>query len=770
MTENIYRQKLKDILKSNYVLPDTCPASYLDYDEPHDGEIDADNRNLKELSERSNFLNDLFDTLTASPAHKERFGSYYCFLKEAMNKKVQDKSAANYDDNSAQKCITDLIESAKDGTVAHYLTGVKGAGKTFFINYLVSYYRDLFIENRVIYIRTSLLKRSDEETITDRVARQSIKILVDYYFEPSILNITEFDSYLRTAAPEKFSNGEFSSELKKFIEDLDYRSAPIWIFKYLHKFIMEMDYSFLFIIDGLDAVEPTTKEEERFTEWFIEVMQFAEGELPFTGAWLFVAREESYRKHFPKKKSLAAMRSLGQFRGKTYTVKPTCLFVALKKRAEYQSCVFTTKENDSLLLGIKNIHSIVAKMIAKAFALDNLHFMQQEKLGFIPKHKDKSQSADHEVYERLSDIFAGDMRKAFYACHIALLASLSMQISIKGLAIEHLSTRDIAEALQSLEELFNGKSHELSFEESIYLSQVYRLVHPFVCGLNLYCVPPFEYSYMNKSLANTLTDGYDIESGTMPNLFQMNMDIIYEHSDDNSHKIVMAKFAKIIVLIYFYKFSYNESGVNFRKKKHLIYTSFKVLFDKPVLDVVLKELIYFNAIEEGRGASKAYSLTPGGEFYVEHFLWNSDYLACVMNTIAVPSFLFTSEKYTTLKYLSESEVLLKLNSTVNDKKTLTLNCKRHFNRILFATYLEWSWNDCLKSFEHARDIENLDSALVHVTDGLYSLKVDAVTKASRLISSHPSLIQSVSNSDMPRSLVSGLDAYKHLITKRFDEA
>ena len=767
MNENIYSQKIDEIIKSHFVLPATHPKSFIDYNEPHDEDIGTENSLLKELLGRSNFLNDVFDHLRASPNHKEKFASYYCFLSEAVSfkNKEQDKNITNYNEENAQACIDKLIESSKKETNAHYLIGPKGAGKTFFINYLVSFFKDRFIDNKIIYVRTSLLKRDEEEQIVDRVARQALIILSNHYYKDGPLKISEFEGYLRHNEPRLLTDGEFDTDIKNFMHELDGRRAPLQLFKHMHRHILEQGYKFLFIIDGLDAVEPTTEEEQRFDDWFQEVMRFAQGELPFDGGWLFVARDDSYHKHFSNQKSLAATRSLGQFNGEKFEIKPPCIFVALKKRAEYHAHIFQKEYDRDKTLGIRSIHAIVAKMVARSFTIDKLHTRQQVKVGFIPKHKDSSRPDDYEIYAKLSDIFAGDIRKAFYTCHIVLLASISMHITKKRIEIKYVNSDDVVDALLSLVNLSSSAETNSSQDEPIYLSQVYRLVHPFVCGLNLYCVPPFQYRIVEGGLINRLTNGYNIESGTMPNLYQMDMDFILRLSGNDSHKIVMSKFAKIIVLVYFFKYSLNLNGANRRIGKYLIDTNLSEIFDQAIIDVAMKELMYFNAIKKAKSSSKSYVLSDGGEFYVQYFLWNSDYLACIMNTISVPGFLFDGDKNTIFKYLSDDEISRKLNSTILDSTTLSLNCKRHFNRILIARYLEWSWNDCLLKLEDLNIEQKFKDTFTHIKDGLNWLKEDAITKASRLYASHSELAQKLDNNDFPRSLGKGLSEYKNMVTQ-----
>ena len=767
MNENIYSQKIDEIIKSHFVLPATHPKSFIDYNEPHDEDIGAENSLLRDLLGRSNFLNDVFDHLRASPNHKERFASYYCFLSEAVSfkNKEQDKNITNYNEENAQACIDKLIVSSKKETEAHYLIGPKGAGKTFFINYLVSFFKERFVANKIIYVRTSLLKRDEEEQIVDRVARQALIILSNYYYKDGSLKIKEFEGYLRHNEPGMLTDGEFDTDIKKFLHELDGRRAPLQLFKHMHRHILEQGYKFLFIIDGLDAVEPTTEEEQRFDDWFQEVMRFAEGELPFDGGWLFVARDDSYNKHFSKLESLTARRSLAQFKGHKFEIKPPCIFVALQKRAEYHAEIFNSKHGENIICGIRYIHSIVAQMATRAFTIDRLHTKQQVKVGFIPKHEEVFSPEDYEIYAKLSDIFAGDTRKAFYTCHIVLLASISIYVITRGINIKYINSIDVNDALLSLEKLFNSEETSISQEEWSYLGQVYRLVHPFVCGLNLHCVPPFQYQIVEGNLTNVITIGYNIESGTMPNLYQMDMDFILRLSDNDSHKIVMAKFAKIIILVYFFRYSLNSNGVNRRIRKYLIDNYLSTIFDQPIIDVAIKELMYFNAIKKAESSSNEYTLSDGGEFYVQSFLWNSDYLACIMNTISVPSFLFDSDINTTFKYLSDDEISRKLNSTILDSSTLSLNCKRHFNRILIARYLEWSWNDCLLKLEDLNIEQKFKDTFTHIKDGLNWLKEDAITKASRLYTSHSELAQKLDNNDFPRSLGKGLSDYKNMVTQ-----
>ena len=215
MSENIYKHRIDEVIKRNFIFPDEHPADYWDYDQPYDGSIDTKNLRLIKLSEHSNFLNNLFDHLTASAKNEEQFKKYYCFIKESSNLNKREISAVNYDENTALECLESLVSQSAIGTSAHFLTGKKGSGKTFFINYLLTVHRQLLLDKKVIYVRTSLLKRLDDEMISHRVERQSIKILVEHYFNKGILCIKNFEGFLRNAIPEQLVDGEFCKVLTR---------------------------------------------------------------------------------------------------------------------------------------------------------------------------------------------------------------------------------------------------------------------------------------------------------------------------------------------------------------------------------------------------------------------------------------------------------------------------------------------------------------------------------------------------------------------------
>lgn len=203
----------------------------------------------KEVIEKNTLTQDF------NPLYKE----FFLNLSELWVK----KEIVPFLNNLAKEVRTSTDRFNAFNNARFFLIGDPGAGKTIFLNYLISSYHDDFDNSDTVYIRVDFTKSFNENLdFIDALYLQGAKILKEYYRGEFKLFSDEFKNFIRA----KFGISKDKPEaidipvdkyLNIFDELLYESSEPInrsfgrYLFDYVTE---EMKHNFIFIFDGFDSL------------------------------------------------------------------------------------------------------------------------------------------------------------------------------------------------------------------------------------------------------------------------------------------------------------------------------------------------------------------------------------------------------------------------------------------------------------------------------------------------------------------------------------
>jgi len=182
------------------------------------------------------------------------------------------------------KIQRDAIEQEQQLHTTKYmiLHGERGAGKTFFLNYLLSKHSDYLDRNKVVWVRLNLVENfGTSQDLIEWIYSQEMKIICRYY-DP---NSSHFDSRKERLFVGKhltsFIKARYSDDPAREKQMLDQLDAVLECFRRkendrpltpefipsilsmeTHRYALQKGYSFIVVLDGLDQLELTSESEE----------------------------------------------------------------------------------------------------------------------------------------------------------------------------------------------------------------------------------------------------------------------------------------------------------------------------------------------------------------------------------------------------------------------------------------------------------------------------------------------------------------------------
>lgn len=236
-----------------------------------------------------------------------------------QNSKGINHSVINYSYESTEAFINELISFARQQYELSYsqeeidpsgrslamkrffiIHGERGIGKTFYLNYLLSNFSQLFDENKIIWIRLNLVQNfGSDNNLKHWIYTQASKIIFRYYDEKS-------SSYNRVQ-PKKPPISEIAKKLSEFVNKLDvgdekYKESlyehiigmkqvfcsnkreevfspdlvPIVLGREVVNIAQSAGYTFIIVLDGLDRLEMTKEGRKKFEGIISQINSLAE--------------------------------------------------------------------------------------------------------------------------------------------------------------------------------------------------------------------------------------------------------------------------------------------------------------------------------------------------------------------------------------------------------------------------------------------------------------------------------------------------------------
>lgn len=235
-----------------------------------------------------------------NPDNTEALKAVYKFPKESC----LDEECINSSTESAEYFIMWLVERAKreaalrSGKDAIHpteqqmagasgrlvsVTGKRGCGKTFFLNYLLAKYSDYLDSEKVIWVRLNLYDDfGDNRDVLHRVYAQISKIVLRYYDPTSPLCGRKPVPIKAGDALDAYSVGftsreKFRSQMQYDItgmkrafyekdkeEPISPQLVPRELGRFVFDYARELGYSFIIVFDGIDRLEATPQHENKW--------------------------------------------------------------------------------------------------------------------------------------------------------------------------------------------------------------------------------------------------------------------------------------------------------------------------------------------------------------------------------------------------------------------------------------------------------------------------------------------------------------------------
>ncbi len=466
-----------------------------------------------------------FDFNAASYSMNDSFMNM-CDVLKSWGRVAIEISEARRQEKTAHTDKMSLMHKAR-----YVITGSKGVGKTYCLNAMLSVGASAMLTRKVIWVRVDLTKPSKPWSIRNRIEHQTLLILRNYYLEKDAELKEKFDAYRREKSPDpvtferqtQYMNNlsgidiidqrntkqetDFSDE---DIERLEASKPESSIFVNAETFFIDSGYSFIYILDGLDKVHPTTHDSKRFKEWSSDAAAIlALDQNHFNGVIVLCMRTESFD-------NFAAGTQLRQNARKMHIV-PVSPIKIINARIANINLFNLQLEPD------------VAKKIVQATS---------RFIGFAlgEKHCKGDREYD-EVLKLIQEWFKGDTRTL-------LRVFCQIQKYLLGIKEEELRM----EMLGSKSALNKNLIKFFMSNPVVYLKEKsYRFWDVIATGQMKYIFPRFKYSLNGEDIKVILNPIWDREvCGHMINLFER----IFDHdSPDNSFQNA-GVFHRVAILSY----------------------------------------------------------------------------------------------------------------------------------------------------------------------------------------------------------------------------
>lgn len=188
------------------------------------------------------------------------------------------------------------------------LHGERGTGKTFALNYLLNRFSSQLNKRKVIWVRINLVYRTPfDDSITDWMMAQCSKIVLRYYDKSSELSENQYVDLFPYLNDWIEQNRDFTNQekidkrarLRKMKsawcravtdEPLTYANADIEIAGEIYRYLREIGWSFIFVLDGFDQLDVIPHEFKRFQLVKSTIENFLSNRTAFGSVILIVSR------------------------------------------------------------------------------------------------------------------------------------------------------------------------------------------------------------------------------------------------------------------------------------------------------------------------------------------------------------------------------------------------------------------------------------------------------------------------------------------------
>jgi|GEM_PF-3505437 hypothetical protein len=278
-------KKRKDLFTSTYVFPDE--------------EILIENNiNSSDIQSFKEELRDDFSTdhyANISKKHAE------ILLDYLIDKAISQKREKLYDND---------VYSRHKNHSTFFLLGDPGIGKSTFVNYLFSVYASRLIEKKVIWVRLHFNRYNHTKSINNAFLYRAIRIIKEHYSDDIDLSSDILKNYIKEKWKVKSEKDNFNSfidnqfqELRKLrLHDIESQLDASFI-NYIIEFIIErLEYSVIFIIDGLDNVTLDEVHNEKFNQGCKNLVDCISDRYFIPALFIVVMREISFidaQEYFP---------------------------------------------------------------------------------------------------------------------------------------------------------------------------------------------------------------------------------------------------------------------------------------------------------------------------------------------------------------------------------------------------------------------------------------------------------------------------------------
>lgn len=276
-----------------------------------------DKLNAEEHDEFETAVSEMIRVLTHIPSNPSQTSLARLVMESYQFTGNEASGQVNASRQSAARYVAHLVAMAKsnrprtaDGEsvalrapAVSILTGHRGAGKTFFVNYIGSmFHRELSLA-RTILVRIAFTKDLDfDDNIGDWFFAQTMKVVLRYYDPTSACyNSNNFPvalyDHLREDAPVELIpqlEGLRDTFMREAESDISPSRSQAFATKAFH-YTRRQDVSFIFAIDGFDLLSRDRESTERFRRLQKSVGRFLSLTPPDGVAIVVCTRNTSYQ-------------------------------------------------------------------------------------------------------------------------------------------------------------------------------------------------------------------------------------------------------------------------------------------------------------------------------------------------------------------------------------------------------------------------------------------------------------------------------------------
>jgi len=556
----------------------------------------------------------------------------------------------------------------------YVLVGQKGYGKTFFINYLLSCFAKQLDEQNLIWVRIDLTKPINLWSVQDRLHHQTVMIVLEKYIRDNERHNFSFEG-LKKFLQNKYQDNNKVSDIIESLEDVseipeshfedigirnntDNRALTktkvrTSLFKDIQTYCVEAGYGFMYVLDGLDQIVPSTYHAERYQHWLDEACELFYVSKNYCGVFLMSLRNESYDDFIQNNMSIS---------GETLRPHP---------------CVLQLRDVDPIEIYNRRFEKYHLFKEVKIDERVNLTALSEVTLKYIATSLNVE---DNESLEHLLGLLSGDVRNVMLAINLCLTSLLRNIVYDYngGISLSDDKTTQIEIATDNIIKFLDSPSDWGKFCRW----KGYEAIECLLNGEQKNIHSPFLYDNDNKidsiNISINPTRGL---CGFFPNFFNFSYKIYKSVKGCRCPSLI-----KIYTLLFLQKENLNNKGRYNATFLDEFIDDVREEFGWPsdLINTALHELEYYGCIKtEKTDNFTKLSETSVGRYCCNTLIYNHNYL--------------TNSVYET--YLPERVTEeMDLPSTATSKHDLA--AIRIKNAIIFCKYLEECEDFLLKSTVH----------------------------------------------------------------------